>query len=106
MGTKEPKVLTFDMVGTLIDFEGGMLGYLRENVPASRSLDDDTILKAYTETRSEGPEGPLSGQSGRTPIRNSPASSGGRKRRRWARGSGIRSRPGLAFLIRQRRWRG
>jgi putative hydrolase of the HAD superfamily len=56
MGKREPKVLTFDMVGTLIDFEGGMLGYLRENVPASRSLDDDTILKAYTETRTKDPK--------------------------------------------------
>jgi putative hydrolase of the HAD superfamily len=56
MGKREPKVLTFDMVGTLIDFEGGMLRYLRENVPASRSLDDDTILKAYTETRTKDPK--------------------------------------------------
>ncbi len=56
MATKEPKVLTFDMVGTLIDYEGGMLGYLRQNVPASRSLDDDTILKAYTETRAKDPK--------------------------------------------------
>lgn len=56
MEKREPKVLTFDMVGTLIDFEGGMLGYLRENVPASQSLDDDTILKAYTETRTKDPK--------------------------------------------------
>jgi putative hydrolase of the HAD superfamily len=56
MEKREPKVLTFDMVGTLIDFEGGMLGYLREHVPASRSLDDDTILKAYTETRTKDPK--------------------------------------------------
>ena len=25
MGMQEPKVLTFDVVGTLIDFEGGVL---------------------------------------------------------------------------------
>ena len=34
MGMQEPKVLTFDVVGTLIDFEGGVLNYLRQNVPA------------------------------------------------------------------------
>ena len=27
--TADPKVLTFDVVGTLIDFESGMLSYLR-----------------------------------------------------------------------------
>ena len=31
MGKRGPKVLTFDMVGTLIDFEGGMFGYLRKD---------------------------------------------------------------------------
>jgi putative hydrolase of the HAD superfamily len=54
MGTQEPqepKVLTFDVVGTLIDFEGGVLGYLRQNVPETRSIDDDSILKAYRESR-------------------------------------------------------
>lgn len=48
---QEPKVLTFDVVGTLIDFEGGVLNYLRQNVPQTRSMDDDTILKAYRESR-------------------------------------------------------
>ncbi len=51
MGTQEPKVLTFDVVGTLIDFEGGVLGYLRQNIPQTQTIDDDTILKAYRETR-------------------------------------------------------
>lgn len=51
MGEQEPKVLTFDVVGTLIDFEGGVLSYLRQSVPEARSMDDDTILKAYRESR-------------------------------------------------------
>lgn len=48
----EPKVLTFDVVGTLIDFEAGMLGYLRGACgPAAAALDDDAILAAYRESR-------------------------------------------------------
>ena len=33
MSLQDFKVLTFDVVGTLIDFEGGMLAYLRAAVP-------------------------------------------------------------------------
>ncbi len=48
----EPKVLSFDVVGTLIDFESGMLGYLRGACgPAAAGLDDDTILAAYRASR-------------------------------------------------------
>ena len=52
MAQQEPKVLTFDVVGTLIDFETGMLGYLRQACGgAAASLDDDTILLAYRRSR-------------------------------------------------------
>ncbi|KAF1021474.1 MAG: (S)-2-haloacid dehalogenase [Paracidovorax wautersii] len=44
------KVLTFDVVGTLIDFEGGMLAYLRQAVPDS-SVSDDAFLAAYRTAR-------------------------------------------------------
>jgi len=39
MSLKKFKVLTFDVVGTLIDFEGGMLAYLRKAVPDSKITD-------------------------------------------------------------------
>jgi putative hydrolase of the HAD superfamily len=42
------KVLTFDVVGTLIDFEGGMIDYIREAAKVDRSrISDDAILEAY-----------------------------------------------------------
>jgi putative hydrolase of the HAD superfamily len=48
------KVLTFDVVGTLIDFEGGMLAYLRSVTPAV-DVSDDSFLAAYRKARkSEG----------------------------------------------------
>lgn len=48
----EPKVLTFDVVGTLIDFEAGMIGFLRGACgPAAAALDDDAILAAYRASR-------------------------------------------------------
>jgi len=50
MSLHQFKVLTFDVVGTLIDFEGGMLAYLRTLVPASR-LGDDEFLVAYRNAR-------------------------------------------------------
>ena len=50
MSLHQFKVLTFDVVGTLIDFEGGMLAYLRTLVPASRVSDDD-FLAAYRNAR-------------------------------------------------------
>ena len=34
MSLQDFKVLTFDVVGTLIDFEGGMLAYLRSPPPS------------------------------------------------------------------------
>lgn len=49
-----PKVLTFDVVGTLIDFEAGMLNFLREACgSAAEKLDDNTLLEAYRDTRAD-----------------------------------------------------
>ncbi|MEJ1168915.1 hypothetical protein [Variovorax sp. CCNWLW235] len=47
MSLQDFKVLTFDVVGTLIDFEGGMLAYLRSAVPDARYF-------AYARGRFEG----------------------------------------------------
>lgn len=57
MQGKKPKVLTFDVVGTLIDFEGGMLDYLR-NVGGKKIEDvtDDTLLDAYRQARTNRPD--------------------------------------------------
>lgn len=42
-----PAVLSFDVVGTLIDFEMGMLSYLRQACPSAMDpVDDDTFLAA------------------------------------------------------------
>ena len=46
------KVMSFDVVGTLIDFEGGMLTYLRKSGAAPSDVSDDTILDAYRASRS------------------------------------------------------
>ena len=52
MTPQTPAVLTFDVVGTLIDFESGMIGYIRKvGGPAAAALDDDTILAAYRKSR-------------------------------------------------------
>jgi putative hydrolase of the HAD superfamily len=52
MAPSEPKVLTFDVVGTLIDFETGILGYLRHACgDAAARLTDDAILTAYRHAR-------------------------------------------------------
>src|ERR1700687_4547150 len=46
------KALTFDVVGTLIDFEGGMIDYIRKTSKAKASaLGDDAILEAYRRSR-------------------------------------------------------
>jgi putative hydrolase of the HAD superfamily len=47
----EPKVLSFDVVGTLIDFETGLLSYLRRTCPQAADLSDDAILDPYREAR-------------------------------------------------------
>ena len=41
MAQQEPKVLSFDVVGTLIDFEGGILRYLRGAVTEIAKHDDE-----------------------------------------------------------------
>ena len=53
MSLQDFKVLTFDVVGTLIDFEGGMLAYLRSAAPDSRVTDED-FLSAYRRARADG----------------------------------------------------
>jgi putative hydrolase of the HAD superfamily len=52
MSLKNFKVLTFDVVGTLIDFEGGMLAYLRSAVPDSK-ITDEEFLAAYRAARTD-----------------------------------------------------
>lgn len=44
------KVLSFDVVGTLIDFERGMLNYLHKAVPDAR-VSDEAFLDAYRRSR-------------------------------------------------------
>jgi putative hydrolase of the HAD superfamily len=51
MALQHFKVLTFDVVGTLIDFERGMLDYLRAVAPTTAVSDDD-FLAAYRRARS------------------------------------------------------
>jgi putative hydrolase of the HAD superfamily len=50
MSLQDFKVLTFDVVGTLIDFERGMLDYLRGAAPGAAVSDDD-FLAAYRAAR-------------------------------------------------------
>lgn len=48
MADREPKVLTFDVVGTIIDFEAGLLAYLRGACGAAAArVTDARILDAY-----------------------------------------------------------
>lgn len=50
----EPKVLSFDVVGALIDFESGLLAYLRTHCGAAAAAhDDDTMLAAYRRARAQ-----------------------------------------------------
>ncbi|MBR0680882.1 HAD-IA family hydrolase [Roseomonas eburnea] len=52
MAEREPKVLTFDIVGTIIDFETGLLAYLRRTCgEAAAKLADGAILDAYRAAR-------------------------------------------------------
>ena len=50
------KVLTFDVVGTLIDFEGGMLAYLHRAVPDAE-ISDNAFLAAYRRARASTDSG-------------------------------------------------
>lgn len=48
------KMLTFDVVGTLIDFEGGILTYLRSVATGkAAALSDDELLDVYRRSRAE-----------------------------------------------------
>jgi putative hydrolase of the HAD superfamily len=52
MSLQKFKVLTFDVVGTLIDFERGMIEYIRGAVPdAAARVGDEAILDAYRHVR-------------------------------------------------------
>jgi putative hydrolase of the HAD superfamily len=56
MSLRRFKVLTFDVVGTLIDFERGMLTYIRQLAgTAASQLSDDTILDCYRHHRGNSP---------------------------------------------------
>ncbi|WP_343593313.1 HAD-IA family hydrolase [Paracidovorax wautersii] len=52
MVLRDFKVLTFDVVGTLIDFEGGMLSYLRQAAPG-HAVTDEAFLAAYRVARKQ-----------------------------------------------------
>lgn len=56
MALRDFKVLTFDVVGTLIDFEGGMLAYLHKVLEAApgATVTDDAFLAAYRAARKRG----------------------------------------------------
>ena len=52
------KVLTFDVVGTLIDFERGIVDHMRAtHGRAAQGFDDDTILEAYRHARAQPKSG-------------------------------------------------
>jgi putative hydrolase of the HAD superfamily len=50
MSFKHFKVMSFDVAGTLIDSERGMLDYLRQNVPGT-TVSDEAFLEAYRDSR-------------------------------------------------------
>ena len=50
MSFNQFKALSFDVVGTLIDFERGMLNYLRETAPEA-DVTDNAFLEAYRNSR-------------------------------------------------------
>lgn len=56
MSLQDFKVLSFDVVGTLIDFERGMLNYLHRSLPDCTVSDDD-FLTAYRNSRASGSAG-------------------------------------------------
>jgi putative hydrolase of the HAD superfamily len=54
MSLQQFKVLTFDVVGTLIDFEAGITAYVRSVAPAAAArLPDAVILDAYRRSRGD-----------------------------------------------------
>ena len=58
MSFRRFKALTFDVVGTLIDFERGILNHIRAAVgDAAQHHSDDTILEAYRYSRADKSSG-------------------------------------------------
>lgn len=51
-------VLTFDCYGTLIDWEVGLLGALREALPGTAGMGDDELLEAYAGHEAEAERPP------------------------------------------------
>jgi len=61
---RDHKILTFDVVGTLIDFEAGVLNYIRPLVKqAGRNIDDATILLTFAHAETKLHAGPMAGAS-------------------------------------------
>ncbi len=56
MARDTPRVLTFDVVGTLIDFETGILDHLRRLRPG---IEDEATLAAYRTARADPSAGPF-----------------------------------------------
>jgi putative hydrolase of the HAD superfamily len=58
MAFRDFKVLTFDVVGTLIDFEAGIVSYIRGvGGEAAKNYSDDQILEAYRKSRASPDSG-------------------------------------------------
>jgi len=58
MSFQQFKALTFDVVGTLIDFETGMLNYIRSVAgDAGKEISDEKILDVYRRLRTEDKAG-------------------------------------------------
>lgn len=58
MSFRQFKALTFDVVGTLIDFERGMLNHIRKVAgDAASHLSDDAILEVYRYSRADKSSG-------------------------------------------------
>jgi putative hydrolase of the HAD superfamily len=54
MAIRDRKVLTFDVMGTLIDYETGVVNYIRPIArQAGRDLDDEAILACFGRTEGE-----------------------------------------------------
>ena len=54
MSLRDRKILTFDVVGTLIDFEAGLIAYFRPIVAAAGlDIDDATILTSFATAEDE-----------------------------------------------------
>ena len=94
------KVLTFDVVGTLIDFERGIIDYIRRlSGKAPAELGDEAILEAYRRSRSAPGSGWYPDDLVRV-YRDMADALGLPRDGVLARGSGIPSRTGRPSRIR------